>query len=122
MKHIIINNVVTAFTVMVFTFTPFNAFAADMWQETPNLNDDSELPSAMIKPVVFINSRPLVDQWAETPELKAETDNFEFIPDDEGRFVSTLIPEMYAETPAVDVIFTIRQRVSVEDTLLAEGR
>jgi len=122
MKPIIINKVVTILVVMVFTFTPFTVFAGDMWQETPDLNDDSEPSITVIGPVVLVNSRPPVDQWAETPDLNAESENYDFILDDEGRFVSTLIPEMYAETPALDEIFTIRQRVSDEDTLLAEGR
>jgi len=122
MKPIVIIKVAAVLAVMVFTFTPVGVVAADMWQETPNLNEDSELPSAVIKPVVFVNRRPLVDQWVETPDLNAETDNLDFIPDDEGRFVGTLIPEMYAETPALDEIFAIRQPVADEDTMLAEGR
>ncbi len=122
MIHIIINNVVTVLAIVAFAFTPFTAFAADMWEETPNLNDDTELSFAVIKPAAFINRRPLVNMWAETPDLNAETEDYDVILDDEGRFLSTFIPEMYIETPAIDEIFIQRQLLAGEDSFLAEGR
>ena len=122
MMPIKIKKNLTILTVMVFAFTPLTGLAADMWQETPDLNDDTETSITFIKPVVFTNTRPLVDKWAETPDLNAELETYNFILDYEVRFLNTLIPEMYSETPTIDNISPTRKPVSHEDTFLAEGR
>ena len=122
MNTFILYKIVGILVFMAFTFTPFTALATDIWSETPNLDDDIGLSSAVIKPTAFINSRPSVNMWAETPELNIEKEDYGFIPDDEGRFVSTFTPEMYVETPALDEIFIRRQLLEDVDSLLAEGR
>ena len=113
---------VTVLAIMALAFTPLGAFSADMWAETPDLNDNSELFSKVTESAVYANSRPLVDMWAETPDLNSETENYDFILNDEGRIVSSFNSDMYAETPAIDEIFNNRQLLGAEDTFLAEGR
>ena len=122
MINITKNKAVTVLAIMAFAFTPFTAFAADMWKETPNLNDDTELPSAVINPAAFVNSRPPVNMWAETPDLNADTENYDFMLDDDRQFASTFIPEMYAETPAVNDIFKTRHLLADEVNLLTKSK
>jgi hypothetical protein len=121
MKKIIINKVVSVLALMAFALTPLTALATDMWAETPNLNEDTELPSVVIEQANFSNSRPLVNKWVETPDLNAETEIYDFVLDDRGRFASTFIPEMYTETPALDEVFAERHLLIDEYPLMAEG-
>ncbi len=119
MKKIIKNKIVGIFVLITLAFTPLMALAADMWVETPDLNDDSEIASTAVEPTVFKYNRQAVDMWAETPDLNTDQEEHGVSIDGRGRLVNHFNPEMYAETPDLNEDFVKRQiRVFEEITIV----
>jgi hypothetical protein len=105
--------------LMVFTFTPLLAVAADMWAETPDLNADSEIASAVTEPATFKYESQTVDMWAETPDLNADQEDHGVSFIGRGRLVNNFDPEMYAETPDLNKGFAKRQMKVFEEITIA---
>ena len=105
MKKIINYNIITFIVVLVFAFTPFTAFAADMWAETPDLNDENDAASIVTEPATLKYNRPAVNMWAETPDLSADSEDYDVSIGDNIRVVGNFNPEMYTETPDLNKPF-----------------
>jgi hypothetical protein len=120
MKKMINNAMIVILSLLVFTILPTAVFATDMWAETPNLNDDSEVASTVTEPVTFKYDTPAVDMWAKTPDLNAENQAHDVNLDDNARIVNDFRPEMYAETPDLNKASAERQVKIFEDTVIAK--
>jgi hypothetical protein len=120
MNRLINTKKITLLALMVFTLTPLFAVAADMWTETPNLDEQSGDKPAVTGPSTFKYSNPAVDMWAETPDLKAEGQLHDVKIDLNSRLVSNFIPEMYAETPDLNQAFAESQVKILDGTVIAE--
>lgn len=108
--------------MMVFAFTPVTAFATDMWAETPDLNNDDNVPAVVTGSSILRYESPDVDMWAETPNLVSERKEHEVYIDTESRFVSNFNPEMYAETPDLNTNPAAPRVIRVESILIAKGK
>jgi hypothetical protein len=112
--------IITLLSLMVFAVIPFTAHAADMWVETPDLNNDHDVPSVVIGSSTFTYESPEVDMWAETPNLLIEREEHGVYIDTESRFVSDFKPEMYAETPDLNTTSAAPRIIRVESILIAK--
>jgi hypothetical protein len=73
MKKIINSAAIVIFSMVAFTILPATISAADMWAETPDLNDETAAASVVIGSKTFKYSNPIVDMWAKTPDLTNQT-------------------------------------------------
>ncbi len=122
MKKIFINKTINVLTLMIFTFTPLTGFAGDMWAETPDLDNDSEVASIVSGPTKLTKKRPTVDLWTETPSLNADTKDHGFFIEGNVWSVYNFTPEMYAETPDPFVVEAQRKDKVRKDLLFAEDK
>jgi hypothetical protein len=109
-------------SMMVFAFAPVTAYAADLWAETPDLNNDDNVPTVVTGSSIFIYESPEVDMWAETPNFFTEREKHGVYIDTESRFVSNFNPEMYAETPDLNTTSAAPRVIRVESTLIAKEK
>ena len=121
MRTIINNAAIVILSMVVFTILPATMSAADMWSETPDLNDDTEAASVVIGPTTFKYSSPVVDMWAETPDLNTKNQVHGVNIDENPRLVQNFNPDMYAETPdLMNQTFSDRQFKIFEDNVISE--
>ena len=111
--------IVALLSMMVFAFTPFTAFATDLWAETPDLNNDGNVPTVVTGSSIFIYGSPEIDLWAETPNLFTEREEHGVYIDTESRFVNNFNSEMYAETPDLNTTLPSPRVIRVEGILIA---
>ena len=119
MKKIIKNKIIAIFALITLAFIPLMALAADMWAETPDLHDDSEIASAVTEPATLKYDGQAVDMWAETPDLNADQEDHGVSIIGRGRLVNNFNPEMYAETPDLNEGFAKRQMKVFEEITIA---
>ena len=106
------------FALMILNFSMADAFADDMWSETPDLNN-LETPS-FVEQGRLVNSSNKIDMWAETPDLNSNSDTV--VVHREKIVVNSgpANPEMYAETPNLNKVppdkFTLQ---STDDAMIA---
>lgn len=122
MKTLLNKKIIAIIFFIVLVTTPFTAFAADMWAETPDLNDDSEISSLAKESATFKSKAPAINLWTETPDLLAETENHGVAIDTESRIVSNFNPEMYAETPDLNRAVGNQHGKTLEVILIASGK
>jgi hypothetical protein len=120
MKTLKDKKIIAFLSLMVFAFTPFTAFATDMWAETPDLNNNDNVPIVGTGSSIFIHESPEVDMWAETPNLFTEREEHGVYIDTESLFVSDFNPAMYAETPDLNTTSAAPQVLRVESILIAK--
>ena len=99
MKKLTIKKTILIFVSLMFISAPFSAFATDRWNETPEFSHDAESDTATIGSIRFNYADPLVDKWAETPDLSAVAGDHGVIIDRTQRLVDHFEQKMYAETP-----------------------
>ncbi len=99
MKKLAIKNMTFTFVILMFISAPFTTFAADMWNETPELNHDSKIESVVNSPTAFNYSTSVIDMWAETPELSKEKKDNSVVANILLRHVDHFDESMHAETP-----------------------
>jgi hypothetical protein len=99
MKNLTIKKIILISVSLMFISTPFAAFAADSWNETPEFSHDAESDTATIGSVRFNYTAPLVDKWAETPDLAAVKEDHGVSIDKASVRVDHFDQKMYAETP-----------------------
>lgn len=117
MKTLKDKKILTLLSLMVFTVIPFTAHAADMWAETPDLNNNDIVPTVVTGMFIFIYESPEIDMWAETPNLLTEREEHGVYMDPESRFVSDYNPAMYAETPDLNIT-AAALRVKCDESIL----
>ena len=122
MKTLLNRKIIAIISFIVFATVPFTAFAADMWAETPDLNDDFEISSLANESATFKNKAPAIDLWSETPDLLAETENHGVAIDTESRIVSNFNPEMYAETPDLNRTVGNQHAKTLKEILIASEK
>jgi hypothetical protein len=99
MKKLAIKNMTFTFVILMFISAPFAVFAADMWNETPELNHDSKIESVVNGPTASNYGTSIIDMWAETPELPKEKKDNSIVANILLRHVDHFDENMYAETP-----------------------
>ena len=112
--------IITALTVILWI--PLAASAADMWDETPDLNSDAGSPAFIAESYTFKTESPKIDMWAKTPNLDAGRQNHGVKIDGDYKVVSNFNSEMYAETPGLDNNVPAQQPQTPESTLLAKEK
>jgi hypothetical protein len=122
MKTRVYKNIATGIFVIVLAIAPPAAFAADMWAETPDLNDESNSASATSDAVTFRYESPTVDMWAEVPDLNAVNENHGVLIDTSSRVVNNFNPKMYAETPGLNDTTPGSQPETMESILLSKEK
>lgn len=108
--------------LMVILWIPLVASAADMWAETPDLNDDAEKSSFIAESHTLKYNSAKVDMWAETPNLDDGSEDHIVQMEGEYRFINNFNLEMYAETPGLNNTLPRPHVETEESTLLATGR
>ena len=119
MKKIIKNKIIAVFAFIIFSYTPLMPLAADIWAETPDLSDDSQIASVVTETATFKYNRPAVDMWAETPDLNAVQEDNGVSIIGPARLVNNFNPEMYAETPDLNKGFAKRHLKVFEEITIA---
>lgn len=122
MKAIINKQFITIITLLVFAVTPLVSLAADMWAETPDLNNDFETSSVITAAGALNSKSPATDLWAETPDLLSNSANHGIIVETESRVVKNFNPQMYAETPDLNMAFAPKPAEAVEKVLIVSGK
>ncbi len=105
----------TIITATVISFAVPPLFAADMWAETPDLNDNTKSSNFTSEPVKFIFKKPEVDLWAETPDLSFGKEKYTDSLERSVSVASILVPELYKETPDLNVAEAVEKKKETED-------
>ena len=99
MKNLNIKTIILISVSLMFIGTPFAAFAADKWNETPEFNHDDEAAIATTESVRFNHTSPPVNVWIETPDLSVDKEEHDARIDKASVHIHHIDKKMYAETP-----------------------
>ena len=112
----------TIMILMILLWLPLAAQAADMWAETPDLNDNSGSAAFITESHTLRNKSVEVDMWAETPDLDNGSENHGVKIDGGSRFVRNFNWEMYAETPGLHDTLPGPRPENMENPLIAKEK
>ena len=119
MKPLQNKKLITLLSLMVFAVISPTTYAADMWAETPDLNNNM-VPTLVTGSSTFTYESPEVDMWAETPNFLTDRKEHGVYIDTESRFFSDYNPAMYDETPDLNTTSAAPLVKRVESILIAK--
>ena len=122
MKATVNKIIETIMILMVLLWLPLAASAADMWAETPDLNDNTGSSAFITGSPTLRNTSVEVDMWAETPHLDNGSENHGVKIEGGARFVRNFNAEMYAETPGLHDTLPGSRPENMENTLIAKEK
>ena len=109
----------TLLSLILFAVIPLTSYAADMWAETPELNNNN-VPTVVTGSSTFTYVSPGVDMWAETPNFQTDREGHGVYIDIESRFISDYNPAKYDETPDLNTTSAAPQAKRVESILIVK--
>ena len=122
MKTLQNKKLITLLSLMVFAVIPPTTYAADMWAETSDLNNNNNVPTVVTGLSIITYESPEVDMWAETPNFLTDREEHGVYIDNESRFINDYNPAMYAETPGLNTTSAAPQVKRVESILIAKEK
>jgi hypothetical protein len=99
MKKLIIYKTLI-FVLAIVIIAPFIGFAADTWNETPELNHEPGIGAVASEPVILKHVNPAVELLAETPDLLAGNEENDAPVHESSKTANVFSPKQYVETPA----------------------
>lgn len=102
MKKLTFKNIILMLISWMLVAAPFAAFAADTWNETPDLNHNSKFDSAATGTARFYDHTPDVNIYTETPDILLKNQNHRDVVKELLPHVDHVDENMYTETPDTD--------------------